>query len=85
MIWLSKLIFLIPFLIFCLVILSFSTRMNRDKAVIALVLLPVAFFTMKIFNYHHWEPDRYFIYYIIGFVLSTLLLCIVWYYLLKKE
>lgn len=85
MIWLSKLIFWIPCLIFCLVIVSFSGRMTKKKAIIAGLLLPVAFFTIKIFNYHHWEPDRYFVYYVIGFLLSTLLLCIVWYYLLKKE
>ncbi|MGM0212588.1 hypothetical protein IGI42_000099 [Enterococcus sp. AZ109] len=85
MIWLSKLIFWIPFLFFCVITLSFSGHMTRKKAIIAILLLPVAFFTLKIFNYHHWEPDHYLVYYIIGFVLSTLLLCIVWYFLQEKK
>ncbi|OJG82557.1 hypothetical protein RV10_GL000378 [Enterococcus pallens] len=46
--------------------------------------MPVLFFTIKIFNYHHWEPDEWLIYYFIGFVVSTLVLCLVWYYLQKK-
>lgn len=72
MLELSRLAFIFPVFIFVPIVFSFI-KWTKERKKIALANLPAIYFMYKILNYQFFEPFQIFIFNLVGFILSIVL------------
>ena len=80
----ARLVFWFPTLFFILTVIIYSPKINKNRILLSLPAISMGYFMIKIFNFRHWENISTLENYEIGFVVSTLCLCLLGLYLLKR-
>jgi hypothetical protein len=80
----GELVFYIPFFIM-LSILFYFIKWTKAKVSVLFLTLPAAYFTFRIFTFHHWEPTSVLAKHFIGLMISITLLISWLYFLYKKQ
>ncbi|WP_086283136.1 hypothetical protein, partial [Candidatus Enterococcus wittei] len=71
MLKLSQFLFLLPTLFFVPIVCSFI-KWNKERIKIALVCGPALYFLYKVLNFQYFEPLHFFIFDLIGLIISLL-------------
>ncbi|MBO1300913.1 MULTISPECIES: glucose uptake protein [Enterococcus] len=80
---LGQLVFYVPFFLMTALAIYY-TKWTKRKVTVLIALLPVAYFSYRIFSLRHWESTRKLLSHEFGLIVSMILL-ILWIFYLYKH